>query len=67
VWEKFSSFPFLYRRLKIGWITEAGQLRREAMEKRLAYLIKNTQDRKMYGTIPIRDEAVLDRLRSRPR
>lgn len=66
VWEVFSNFPVLYQRLKIGWITEAGQLRREEMEKRLAYLIKNTRAGKMYGTIPVRDEAVLDRLRSRP-
>lgn len=66
VWEVFSNFPALYQRLKIGWITEAGQLRREEMEKRLAYLIKNTRAGKMYGTIPIRDEALLDGLRSRP-
>lgn len=65
-WAAFSNFPALYQRLKIGWITEAGQLRREEMEKRLAYLIKNTRAGKMYGTIPIRDEFVLDRLRSRP-
>lgn len=66
VWEAFSRFPFLYQRLKIGWITEAGQLRREEMEKRLAYLIRKTRAGKLYGTIPIGDEAVLDRLRSRP-
>jgi uncharacterized protein YdeI (YjbR/CyaY-like superfamily) len=55
VWDTFSNFPPLYRRLKIGWITEAGQLRRDEMEKRLAYLIKQTQAGKMYGTIPIKD------------
>jgi uncharacterized protein YdeI (YjbR/CyaY-like superfamily) len=66
VWERFLEFPYLYRRLKIGWITEAGQLRQEEMEKRLAYLIKNTRAGKMYGTIPIKDEAVLDGLRSQP-
>ena len=59
VWENFSSFPFLYRRLKIGWITEAGQLRREEMEKRLAYLIKSTRAGKMYGAIPIENERIL--------
>jgi len=53
VWEKFSTFPFLYRRLKIGWITEAGQRRPEEMEKRLAYLIKKTRAGKMYGTTPL--------------
>lgn len=61
VWEAFVNFPTLYQRLKIGWITEAGRLRREEMEKRLAYLMKNTRAVKMYGTIPIRDESVLDR------
>lgn len=66
VWEAFSNFPPLYWRLKIGWIIEAGQLRRAEMEKRLGYLIKNTRAGKMYGTIPIQDEAVLDRVRSRP-
>ncbi len=59
VWDAFSNFPPLYRRLKIGWITEAGQLRREEMEKRLAHLIKKTQAGKMYGTIPIEDESIL--------
>ena len=58
VWDAFSSFPALYQRLKIGWITEAGQRRREEMDKRLAYLIKNTLAGKMYGTIPIRDARV---------
>ncbi len=53
VGETFDSFPLHYRRLKIGWITEAGQLRRTEMEKRLAYLIKNTRAGKMYGTIPL--------------
>lgn len=64
VGENLSNFPFLYRRLKIGWITEAGQRRPEEMEKRLAYLIKDTRAGKMYGTTPIRDEALLDGLRS---
>jgi uncharacterized protein YdeI (YjbR/CyaY-like superfamily) len=59
VWEAFSRFPFLYQRLKIGWVTEPGQRRREEMEKRLAYLIKNTRAGKMYGTIPIKDETIL--------
>jgi hypothetical protein len=47
VWASFSHVPVLYQRLKIGWITEAGQLRREEMEKRLGYLIKNTRAGKM--------------------
>lgn len=55
VWERFNAFPHLYRRLKIGWITEAGQLRQDEMDKRLAYLIKNTKKGKIYGTVPISD------------
>jgi uncharacterized protein YdeI (YjbR/CyaY-like superfamily) len=53
VWNHFQQFPVLYRRLKIGWITEAGQLRQEEMQKRLNFLIKNTRKGKIYGTIPL--------------
>lgn len=53
VWSTFGDFPFLYRRLKIGWITEAGQLRQAEMQKRLDYLIKMTKKGKMYGTVPL--------------
>jgi uncharacterized protein YdeI (YjbR/CyaY-like superfamily) len=52
VWENFTAFPKLYRRLKIGWITEAGQRRRDEMQRRLNYLIKKTKQGKMYGTVP---------------
>lgn len=55
VWENFNAFPEMYRRLKIGWITEMkGKSERvlAEREKRLNYLIKNTQKGKMYGTIP---------------
>ncbi len=55
VWELFQGFPYLYRRLKVGWITEAGPRRREEMEKRLSYLIKNTRTGKVYGTVPLPD------------
>ncbi len=55
VWEKFHEFPYLYRRLKIGWVTEAGPRRQEEMQKRLNYLIKNTAKGKMYGTVPLKD------------
>jgi len=41
------------RRLKIGWVTEAGASRRSEMEKRLAYLVKNTREGRMYGTMPL--------------
>lgn len=53
VWERFSAFPLHYRRLKIGWVTEAGASRRPEMEKRLAYLVKNTREGRMYGTMPL--------------
>jgi uncharacterized protein YdeI (YjbR/CyaY-like superfamily) len=52
VWDRFQQFPLLYRRLKVGWITEAGQLRQEEMQKRLNYLLKMTAQGKQYGTIP---------------
>lgn len=53
VWTNFEQFPRLYRRLKIGWILEAGQLRQEEMQKRLNYLIKMTAQGKQYGTQPL--------------
>ncbi len=53
VWENFQSFPHFYKRLKVGWITESGQLRAEEMEKRLNYLIRMTAQGKMYGTRPL--------------
>lgn len=52
VWENFRSFPFFYRRLKLGWIAEARN-RREEAQKRLDYLIKNTRAGKQYGTQPL--------------
>lgn len=52
VWRRFNAFPNLYRRLKIGWITEAGQVRQAEMQKRLDYLIKQTRNGRMYGTVP---------------
>jgi hypothetical protein len=52
VWVQFCAFPPLYQRLKIGWIKECGERRREEAQKRLNYLIKNTRRGKMYGTIP---------------
>jgi uncharacterized protein YdeI (YjbR/CyaY-like superfamily) len=55
VWANFQGFPYLYRRLKIGWIMEAGPRRREESQRRLNYLIKMTGKGKMYGTIPIRE------------
>jgi uncharacterized protein YdeI (YjbR/CyaY-like superfamily) len=53
VWATFQQFPHFYRRLKIGWITEAGQLRQEEMQKRLNYLLKMTAQGKRYGTQPL--------------
>ena len=54
VWERFQSFPHLYKRLKIGWIAEIkGTSRREEAQKRLNYLIKMTRQGKMYGTQPL--------------
>ena len=53
VWANFGQFPRLYQRLKIKWITEAGQLRQEEMQKRLNYLVKMTGQGKRYGTQPL--------------
>ncbi|NRB46862.1 MAG: YdeI/OmpD-associated family protein [Saprospiraceae bacterium] len=50
--EKFAGFPLMYKRLKIGWITEASKYRPEESQRRLNYLIKMTSKDKMYGTIP---------------
>lgn len=55
VWANFQSFPLLYQRLKIGWIKECGERRREEAQKRLNWLIKNTRKGKMYGTVPIKE------------
>ena len=55
VWENFQNFPYLYQRLKIGWIKEGGNRRREEAQRRLNYLIKMSRQNKMYGTIPIKE------------
>lgn len=55
VWGNFEAFPFFYKRLKIGWITEPAPSRTGEQQRRLDYLIKNTKKNKMYGTIPIPD------------
>lgn len=52
VWNNFEAFPHLYKRLKVGWITEAAKSRVEERQKRLAYLIKMTKKNRQYGTIP---------------
>lgn len=56
VWDTFSQFSLFYRRLKIGWIKECGERRREEAQKRLNYLLKMTKKGKQYGTIPITDD-----------
>lgn len=55
VWQNFRQFPYLYQRLKIGWIAECGTTpsRIDEARKRLNYLIKMTAQGKKYGTIPI--------------
>lgn len=52
VWENFRGFPYMYQRLKIGWIRECPPNRRDEAQKRLNYLIKMTSRGKQYGTIP---------------
>jgi uncharacterized protein YdeI (YjbR/CyaY-like superfamily) len=53
VWQNFEAFPHFYKRLKVNWITEAGQLRMEEMQKRLNHLLKMTAQGKRYGTEPM--------------
>jgi uncharacterized protein YdeI (YjbR/CyaY-like superfamily) len=54
VWRRFQEFPLLYQRLKIGWMAEVqGDSRRAEAQKRLDYLIKMTEQGKMYGTMPL--------------
>ncbi len=54
IWENFQAFPHLYKRLKIGWITDIkGASRQAEAQKRLDYLIKMTRQGKMYGTQPL--------------
>jgi len=53
IWKTFESFPYFYRRLRIGWILEAGK-RHEEAEKRLNYLIKMTAQGKQYGAQPLK-------------
>ncbi len=54
VWDTFQSFPYLYQRLKIGWIAEIkGSSRQAEAQKRLDYLIKMTRQGKKYGTQPL--------------
>jgi uncharacterized protein YdeI (YjbR/CyaY-like superfamily) len=55
VWENFQAFDRFYKRLKIGWIKECGERRRDEAERRLNYLIKMTRKGKMYGTIPLKE------------
>lgn len=52
VWDTFSNFPHMYKRLKVGWILEPAKSRKEEPQRRLNYLIKMTGKGKMYGTIP---------------
>lgn len=57
VWENFQQFDHFYQRLKVGWIQEAGERRKEEAQKRLSYLIKMTKIGRQYGTVPLmRDE-----------
>ncbi len=55
VWTNWTGFPMLYRRLKVGWITEpAGPSRQPERERRLANLVEKTRQGKRYGTEPLR-------------
>ncbi|MEM9017422.1 MAG: YdeI/OmpD-associated family protein [Verrucomicrobiota bacterium] len=52
---RFEALPRLYRRLRVGYITEADRPnRRPEAENRLANLIRKTKAGKRYGTEPLR-------------
>lgn len=57
VWEQFQAFDHFYKRLKVGWIVEAGtsKSRLPEAQRRLDYLIKMTKAGKRYGTQPLKD------------
>jgi uncharacterized protein YdeI (YjbR/CyaY-like superfamily) len=55
VWRNFQGFSYYYKRLKMGWIMEAGKSRRAEAQRRLNYLVKMTKQGKRYGTVPIRE------------
>lgn len=57
VWANFQGFSHFYKRLKIGWLLEAGTTpsRKPEAERRLKYLIKMTKQGKQYGSQPLKD------------
>jgi uncharacterized protein YdeI (YjbR/CyaY-like superfamily) len=50
----FESFPLMYRRLKVAWITDPVASRQDERERRLDHFIKMTAQGKRYGTEPLR-------------
>ncbi len=56
VWTNFQGFSYFYKRLKIGWICEAGKSRKEESQRRLNHLIKMTKQAKTYGTQPLKEK-----------
>lgn len=54
IWQTFQTFPYYYKRLKVGWITEPKGNRQDERQKRLNHLIKMTSKGKRYGTEPLK-------------
>ncbi len=55
-WSNFQAFPHFYKRLKVGWITEANiRTREEEVMKRLNHCMRMTAQNKRYGTEPLAD------------
>ena len=61
VWESFQAFGHFYKRLKIGWIKEAGTSKSRLPEakRRLGHLVKMTKAGKEYGTQPLKGLNIL--------
>jgi len=54
LWDRYKALPGLYRRLKIGWLTEARGVGREPERiKRLDHFIRMTAAGKRYGAEPL--------------
>ena len=49
-WRNFEAFPDSYRRIRVGWI-DAGRVRREVFDTRLAYFLKMTKQNKRFGMV----------------
>lgn len=50
VWKNFQKFSESYKRVRISWIAELPEIRKDERRKRLDYFIKMTRANKKFGT-----------------